>query len=59
MLEECAYARAYRSDAHRRRALAAFDHDYNFRRPHGSLGGLTPMQRLADDLVNNVRGQYI
>jgi transposase InsO family protein len=59
MLEEAAYARAYASDADRRRALARFDHDYNFRRPHSSLGGLTPMQRLADDIVNNVRGQYI
>lgn len=58
MLEECAYARAYRSDADRRRALRQFDHDYNFRRPHGGLGGLTPMQRLANDLVNNVRGLY-
>lgn len=59
LLEEAAYARAYRSDADRRRALAHFDHDYNFRRPHSSLGGLTPMQRLADDIVNNVPGQYI
>lgn len=58
MLEECAYARAYRSDADRRRALARFDRDYNSRRPHGSLGGLTPMQRLARDLVNNVPGLY-
>ncbi len=58
MLEEAAYARAYRSDAERRRALARFDHDYNFRRPHSSLGGKTPMQRLADDIVNNVHGQY-
>lgn len=58
MLEEAAYERAYRSDAERRRALARFDHDYNFRRPHSSLGGLTPMQRLADDIVNNVPGQY-
>jgi transposase InsO family protein len=58
MLEEAAYARAYRSDAERRRALARFDHEYNFARPHSSLGGLTPMQRLADDIVNNVHGQY-
>lgn len=58
MLEEAAYARAYRSDAERRRALARFDLDYNFRRPHSALGGLTPMQRLANDIVNNVPGQY-
>ena len=58
MLEEVAYVRPYRSDAARRRALARFDHEYNFERPHSGLGGLTPMQRLADDLLNNVHGQY-
>lgn len=58
MLEEAAYARAYRSDAARRRALRRFDDAYNFRRPHSSLAGLAPMQRLAADIVNNVHGQY-
>ena len=58
MLDEAAYVRPYRSDAERRRALKRFDHEYNFVRPHSELGGRTPMQRLADDLLNNVHGQY-
>ncbi len=57
LLREVAYARPYRSDAARERAFRQFDHRYNFVRRHGELGGLTPMQRLADDLVNNVPGQ--
>jgi transposase InsO family protein len=59
LLREAAYARPYRSDADRERAFAQFDHHYNFTRRHGEIGGLTPMQRLADDLLNNVRGQNI
>jgi len=57
LLGEAAYARPYRSDAARERAFRRFDHEYNFTRRHGEIGGLTPMQRLADDLLNNVRGQ--
>lgn len=57
MLREVAYARPYASEAQRERAFRRFDHHYNFVRRHGELGGLTPMQRLADDLVNNVPGQ--
>ena len=57
LLREAAYARPYRSEAERERAFGRFDHHYNFVRRHGELGGLTPMQRLADDLVNNVPGQ--
>ncbi len=57
LLREAAYARPYQSEAERERAFRRFDHSYNFTRRHGEIGGLTPMQRLADDLVNNVRGQ--
>ncbi len=57
LLREVAYARAYPSEAQRERAFRRFDHHYNFVRRHGELGGLTPMQRLADDRVNNVTGQ--
>ncbi len=57
MLREVAHARPYRSEADRERAFRRFDHRYNFVRRHGEIGGLTPMQRLADDLLNNVPGQ--
>jgi transposase InsO family protein len=38
-------------------AFTHFNRKYNYRRRHGELGGLTPMQRLLAD-VNNVRGQH-
>jgi len=56
-LREWAYARAYTSNRARAIAFPRFVHSYNHRRPHGELGGLTPMQRLLAD-VNNVRGQH-
>ncbi len=57
LLREWAYARPYRDNRARAIALPAFVHSYTHRRPHGELGGLTPMQRLAHD-VHNVHGQY-
>lgn len=56
-LREWAYARPYMSNADRARVFPRFVHFYNHRRPHGELGGLTPMQRLVAD-VNNVPGQH-
>lgn len=56
-LREWAYARAYTSNRARAAAFPHFVHSYNHRRPHGELGGLTPMQRLVAD-VNNLRGQH-
>jgi len=53
-LREWAYARAYTSNGARARAFPRFIHSYTHRRPHGELGGLTPMQRL----VNDLRGQH-
>ena len=58
LLKRWAYARPYSSNRARAIAFQRFGDSYNHRRPHGELGGLTPMQRLAQDLVNNVRGQY-
>jgi transposase InsO family protein len=54
LLDEWAYARLYRSNNERRRALARWLRFYNHRRPHTSLDGLTPMAIL----VNNVGGKH-
>jgi transposase InsO family protein len=54
LLNEWAYARLYRSNAERRRALGRFLDYYNHQRPHTALGGLTPMTVL----VNNVDGNH-
>src|SRR5439155_1759393 len=57
LLREWAYARPYVDNRARSIALHHFVAHYTHRRPHGGLGGLTPMQRLTHD-VHNVRGQY-
>jgi len=57
LLREWAYARPYLSNRARATAFARFGRSYNFSRIHGELGGLTPMQRLCQD-VHNVRGQH-
>jgi transposase InsO family protein len=54
LLDEWAYARLYRSNNERRRALARWLRFYNHRRPHTSLDGLTPMAIL----VNNAGGNH-
>ena len=59
LLQEVVYARAYTSEAQRQRALRRFDHYYHWRRRHGALGGLVPMERLRQDLDNNVPGHVI
>ena len=46
LLREWAYARPYSDARARARALAPWLEHYNLRRPHGSLEGLTPDQRL-------------
>ncbi len=53
LLNMWAYAFAYRSSAHRTRALISWLRWYNRRRPHGSLGGLPPVSR-----VSHLCGQY-
>ena len=44
---EWAYARPYRSNAERLRALPRWLYHYNHRRPHGGVGGVVPVSRLA------------
>jgi hypothetical protein len=51
LLNEWAYARPYRSEAARTRALDTWLHLYNHHRHHTAIGG-TPMSR-----VNNLVGQ--
>jgi transposase InsO family protein len=51
LLNEWAYARPYRSEAARTRALARWLHSYNYHRHHTAIGG-PPISR-----VNNLVGQ--
>ena len=50
-LREWAYARPYRSSLERTQAMHPWITNYNHRRPHSALGGLSPAARL-----NNVLG---
>ncbi len=52
MAREWAYGLRYRSSRHRAAALPHWLRYYNERRPHSSLGGLPPLNR-----VHNVCGQ--
>jgi transposase InsO family protein len=47
MLREWAYKRPYRSSHWRTEALPKWLHRYNHHRPHGSLGGQSPIARVA------------
>jgi transposase InsO family protein len=48
-LREWAYGRAYRHSRHRTARLPRWVHEYNWHRPHTSLGGLPPISRLQLD----------
>ncbi len=48
LLREWAYVRPYASSARRRAALAPWLRRYNERRPHGGIGGATPITRLKE-----------
>jgi transposase InsO family protein len=55
LLREWAYVRLYATNAQRLATLKDFIDDYNHRRPHTALGGLTPMAALVNDLsVNHI-----
>lgn len=53
LLDEWAYATAYRSETERRATLPHWLHTYNHHRGHTALGGLPPASR-----VPNLTGQY-
>ena len=53
LLDEWAYARAYSSEAARRRRLDSWLHTYNHHRCHTAIGGQPPITR-----VDNLTGHY-
>lgn len=55
-LREWAYARAYESSAQRAAHLSPWLHQYNWHRPHASLGYHPPISRLP--LLNNLVGLH-
>jgi len=54
LLREWAYALAYETSEHRRRALPRWLRFYNRSRPHGGLHGKTPWEKLSQSRVNNL-----
>jgi transposase InsO family protein len=54
LLREWAYARLYRSNEERLRALPRWVRSYNHHRTHTEIGSIAPMTAL----VNKVRGKY-
>lgn len=54
LLAEWAYGRPYRSNAERLERLPRWVREYNTERTHTSLGGITPMEAL----VNNLHGNH-
>jgi transposase InsO family protein len=56
-LREWAYARAYDNSAMRAAHLPRWLHDYNWHRPHGSLGYQPPVSTLGLS-VNNLLGLH-
>jgi len=52
-LREWAYARPYASSDQRTAAIGPWIADYNLRRPHAGIGGLTPWARVNNLLGND------
>ena len=55
VLREWAYARSYNNSTERRQELRPWLHQYNWHRPHSSLGLLPPISRSALDDNNLLR----
>ena len=53
-LREWAYARAYASSDQRSSAIGPWIDDYNLKRPHAGIGGLTPWARVNNLLGNDI-----
>ncbi len=51
-LREWAYGRSYNNSDQRAKALPAWLHQYNWHRPHGSIGASPPISRARLDLCN-------
>ena len=51
-LREWAYGWTYQNSAQRTRALAVWQHHYNWHRPHAGIGGTFPMSRLNSSRNN-------
>lgn len=54
-LREWAYARTYQNSEHRSQELRPWLHQYNWHRPHASLGASPPISRSALDQNNLLR----
>jgi transposase InsO family protein len=54
-IREWAYARRYENSAERLAALKPWTHQYNWHRPHASLGQLPPISRSGLDVNNLLR----
>ena len=55
LLREWAYARIYQNSSERSQELRPWLHQYNWHRPHGSLGSSPPITRSALDRNNLLR----
>jgi transposase InsO family protein len=53
-LREWAYGWIYQNPAQRVRALAAWQHHYNWYRPHAGIGGAAPNSRIRPSRRNNL-----
>jgi transposase InsO family protein len=51
-LREWAYGWTYQNSKQRTRALASWQHHYNWHRPHAGIGGAAPMSRLPASRTN-------
>ncbi|WP_201518573.1 integrase core domain-containing protein, partial [Gulosibacter hominis] len=57
LADECLYARPYTSEQQRRETLKAWNHHYNYHRPHTACSDQPPASRLHTR-VDNVMTNY-